>query len=406
MEHALNLPLAVRIKAVHVKAGAQVAPDNCWWSSSPHECVHPAITAEHEAFRETVRRFVAQEIVPHAAAWDEAGEFPRELYRKAAAAGLLGIGFPEEYGGTPADLFTHVHPRRGVRAGRRRRRACRPLLAQIGAPPIAAAGSEELKRACCRRSSRARRSARSPSPSRAAARTWRACGPRRGRRRRVRRQRREDLHHLGHARRLLHRRGAHRRRRRVGRVAAAHRARPPRLHAHGAEEDGLVVLRHRDPAFRQCARAGREPDRRGERGLSRHHAQLQFRAARHGRGRGGLRAGLPGRRAGLGARAQDLRQAAARAPGDPPQAGGHAGARPCRARPALRHAWKLDAGAARAGVHRAAGDAQERRHPRDAVLRRRRGADAGRRGLHARHARRAHLSRGEGDAIGGGARRS
>ena len=50
---------------------------------------HPALTEEHEAWRETVRRFVEREILPHAAKWDEAGEFPRELYRKAAAAGLL-----------------------------------------------------------------------------------------------------------------------------------------------------------------------------------------------------------------------------------------------------------------------------------------------------------------------------
>ena len=69
---------------------------------------HPALTQEHEAFRETMRRFVAKEISPHAAEWDEAGEFPREMYRKAAAAGLLGLGFPEAYGGMPADLLMHV----------------------------------------------------------------------------------------------------------------------------------------------------------------------------------------------------------------------------------------------------------------------------------------------------------
>ncbi|MBL8503837.1 MAG: acyl-CoA dehydrogenase family protein, partial [Rhodocyclaceae bacterium] len=51
---------------------------------------------DHEAFRATVRRFVEREIIPNAAAWDEAGGFPRELYGKAAAAGLLGVGFPEE----------------------------------------------------------------------------------------------------------------------------------------------------------------------------------------------------------------------------------------------------------------------------------------------------------------------
>jgi acyl-CoA dehydrogenase len=106
---------------------------------------HPAITDEHEALRDTMRRFVAREIAPHASAWDEAEEFPRELYGKAAAAGLLGIGFPEEYGGTPADLFTHVILAEeialagvgGVHAGL--------FSHQIGAPPVASAGSAELK---------------------------------------------------------------------------------------------------------------------------------------------------------------------------------------------------------------------------------------------------------------------
>ena len=60
---------------------------------------------EHEDFRASVRAFVRREIEPHAAAWDEAGTFPRELYRKAAGIGLLGIGYPEALGGTPADLF-------------------------------------------------------------------------------------------------------------------------------------------------------------------------------------------------------------------------------------------------------------------------------------------------------------
>ncbi len=48
------------------------------------EASSPYYTPEHEAFRDTVRRFVAKEIEPFAAEWDEAGEFPRELYKKAA----------------------------------------------------------------------------------------------------------------------------------------------------------------------------------------------------------------------------------------------------------------------------------------------------------------------------------
>src|SRR5258708_40305447 len=68
----------------------------------------PFYTAEHEAFREVVRRFVQKEIAPHAHEWDEAGEFPRALYGRAAEIGLLGLGFPEEFGGIPADQFMKI----------------------------------------------------------------------------------------------------------------------------------------------------------------------------------------------------------------------------------------------------------------------------------------------------------
>ena len=68
----------------------------------------PFYTADHEAFRDVMRRFVAREIEPHASAWDEAGEFPRVLYEKASAIGLLGLGFPEAYGGVAADQFMKI----------------------------------------------------------------------------------------------------------------------------------------------------------------------------------------------------------------------------------------------------------------------------------------------------------
>jgi len=106
---------------------------------------NPFYTADHEAFRDQVRRFVAREIEPFATQWDEAEEFPRELYRKAAAIGLLGLGFPEAYGGTPADRFMWIiatqelarHGAGGINAS---------LMSHaIGAPPIVAAGSEALK---------------------------------------------------------------------------------------------------------------------------------------------------------------------------------------------------------------------------------------------------------------------
>lgn len=62
----------------------------------------------HQQLRQSVRKFVEKEIRPYVAEWEEAGTFPRELYLKAGAAGFLGIGFPEEYGGLGEDVFTAV----------------------------------------------------------------------------------------------------------------------------------------------------------------------------------------------------------------------------------------------------------------------------------------------------------
>lgn len=61
-------------------------------------------TTEHASLREQARRFARAEIAPHAHAWEEANEFPRELYKKLADAGLLGVAYPEAYGGGGGDI--------------------------------------------------------------------------------------------------------------------------------------------------------------------------------------------------------------------------------------------------------------------------------------------------------------
>jgi acyl-CoA dehydrogenase len=68
----------------------------------------PGVTDEHRQVQEAIRAFVEGEIQPNADAWDEAGTFPRELYRKAGEVGLLGLGWPAEYGGTPADHVSRM----------------------------------------------------------------------------------------------------------------------------------------------------------------------------------------------------------------------------------------------------------------------------------------------------------
>jgi len=103
-------------------------------------------TAEHTLFRASVRAFVDAEIAPHVNAWDEAHTFPRALYQRAAHLGLLGLGYPEAYGGTPADTWFRL-----IAAEEIARSGSGGLLASlfshsIGLPPILAHGSETLKR--------------------------------------------------------------------------------------------------------------------------------------------------------------------------------------------------------------------------------------------------------------------
>lgn len=57
-------------------------------------------TPERQALRELTRRFVERDVAPHLDEWERAGEVPRELHKRAAAIGLLGIGFPEAVGGS------------------------------------------------------------------------------------------------------------------------------------------------------------------------------------------------------------------------------------------------------------------------------------------------------------------
>lgn len=105
----------------------------------------PFYTAEHEAFREAVRRFVVREIEPFANAWDEAGEFPRGLYEKAAGIGLLGLGFPEEYGGVPTDQFMKIVASQELARAGAGGVAASLMSHTIGAPPIARAARDDVK---------------------------------------------------------------------------------------------------------------------------------------------------------------------------------------------------------------------------------------------------------------------
>lgn len=95
---------------------------------------------------DAARRFIQTEVKPHLEAWEEAGEFPRSLYNRAAEMGWLAMGYPEELGGTPSpwnlrNAMTIALARHGGSGG---------LMASlfshnIGLPPVMRHGSAELQ---------------------------------------------------------------------------------------------------------------------------------------------------------------------------------------------------------------------------------------------------------------------
>ncbi|EAT13199.1 acyl-CoA dehydrogenase [Bermanella marisrubri] len=106
---------------------------------------HPYFDETHHALRDSVKRFVDQEILPHVNDWEEQGSFPRELYKKAGDAGFLGLGYAEEFGGTPGDVFHKL-----VFSEEIMRSTSGGLVASLGShdialPPIAKWASKELK---------------------------------------------------------------------------------------------------------------------------------------------------------------------------------------------------------------------------------------------------------------------
>ncbi len=60
---------------------------------------------EHQILRDSLRRFVTQEIVPHVDQWEEKGAIPKSLFKKMGDMGYLGIRHPKEYGGSEGDIF-------------------------------------------------------------------------------------------------------------------------------------------------------------------------------------------------------------------------------------------------------------------------------------------------------------
>jgi len=101
-------------------------------------------TEEHRIFRDSLKRFLAKEIVPHIEEWEEAGIVPREAWRKMGEQGFLAMNVPEEYGGLGADfLYSVIVTEELTRTNSSGLAA--PLHSDIIVPYIVAFASEEQK---------------------------------------------------------------------------------------------------------------------------------------------------------------------------------------------------------------------------------------------------------------------
>ncbi|MFZ5551185.1 MAG: acyl-CoA dehydrogenase family protein [Pseudomonadota bacterium] len=106
------------------------------------------LTQEHRALQDTVLRFVREEINPYVAEWEKAEEFPsHQLFKKLGDLGLLGLKYPEEFGGAGLDFSYSA-----VMAEALGECACGGVPMAIGVqtdmctPALARFGADELKR--------------------------------------------------------------------------------------------------------------------------------------------------------------------------------------------------------------------------------------------------------------------
>ena len=109
---------------------------------------NPYLTAEHEEWRAQLRKFLDKEVVPFVDEWDEAGAIPDALWPKAADVGILGLNFPEAYGGISEGID---HWYSIILNEELARVACGGvgstlMVHGIGLPPVTNFGSEEMQR--------------------------------------------------------------------------------------------------------------------------------------------------------------------------------------------------------------------------------------------------------------------
>ncbi|MBN1364874.1 MAG: acyl-CoA dehydrogenase family protein [Syntrophaceae bacterium] len=99
---------------------------------------------EHRIFRESLRKFLEKEVVPHIEEWEEAGIVPRSVWKKMGEQGFLCTNVPEEYGGLGADfLYSVIIAEETTKSGFSGLMAT--LHSDVVVPYITSFASEELK---------------------------------------------------------------------------------------------------------------------------------------------------------------------------------------------------------------------------------------------------------------------
>ncbi len=107
----------------------------------------PPFSDEHEELRGSIRGFIERELAPHAQRWEDEHWFPNDVFAKLAAQGLLGLKYPEEYGGQGGDhLHEAVLCEELARVGSGGTAAGIGAHVNIATPPIWKFGTDEQKR--------------------------------------------------------------------------------------------------------------------------------------------------------------------------------------------------------------------------------------------------------------------
>src|SRR5580700_3667333 len=106
----------------------------------------PPFSDEHEQLRQSIRGFIERELAPHSQTWEQEEWFPDEVFPKLAAQGLLGLKYPQQYGGQGGDyLHEAVLVEELARVGSGGTAAGIGAHINIATPPIWKFGTEEQK---------------------------------------------------------------------------------------------------------------------------------------------------------------------------------------------------------------------------------------------------------------------